>query len=327
MQVKAWLWNEPTEPSNLQLAHREIPAPHPGEVLIENKAIALNPVDWKLVRSKTNGWQPGHIPGVDAAGTVVACGEHTNIPIGTRVAVHHDLTKDGTFATHTVVAAKALLKIPDSVSFASAATIPCPGLTAWQAISKVPVIAERDIVITGGASATGTWLVQLAVQRGYRVWTTASRQHHSQLLELGAEGVFDYHDPNWLDALQQALEGRRLYAAIDNIGSQHARTLAPLISYNGHLVCIAGRLPEPPLPAFSTVISLHEVALGAIYQHGHDQDWAALRHAGAELLNGIASGSLRTPEITSFSFDRLAEALATLQAGKQHGKLITELSH
>jgi NADPH:quinone reductase-like Zn-dependent oxidoreductase len=325
MQVKAWLWNEPTEPSNLQLTDREIPAPQPGEVLVENRAIALNPVDWKLVRSKTNGWQPGHIPGVDAAGIVIACGEHTNFPTGTRVAFHHDLTKDGTFATHTVVAAKALLKIPDTVSFATAATVPCPGLTAWQAISKIPVIPERDILIIGGASATGTWLVQLAVQRGYRVWTTASRRHHGTLLELGAEGVFDYHDPNWNDALLQALEGRRLYAAIDNIGSQHARTLAPLIGYNGHLVCIAGRLPEPPLPAFSTVISLHEVALGAIYQHGRDADWAALRHSGAQLLNGIADRSMKPPQIQNFSFDHLADALATLHAGKQQGKLIAEV--
>jgi NADPH:quinone reductase len=327
VQTKAWVWMEPSEPSALQLTQRDLPAPQPGEVLIENKAIALNPVDWKLVRSKTSGWQPGHIPGVDAAGIVVAHGEHTQIPLGTRVAFHHDMTKDGTFATHTIVAAKALLNIPDNVSFASAATVPCPGLTAWQAISKFPDAPERDILIIGGASATGTWLVQIAAKRGYRVWSTASRQHHGRVLELGAEAVFDYHDPNWHDALQQALEGRRLYAAIDNIGAQHASTLAPLINYKGHLVCIAGRLKEPPLPAFTTVISLHEIALGAIYQHGRDNDWATLHQSGAELLNAIADGTMSTPQIASFSFDQLPEALAALHQGRQQGKLIAELNN
>jgi hypothetical protein len=73
------------------------------------------------------------------------------------------------------------------------------------------------------------------------------------------------------------------------------------------------------------VISLHEIALGAIYQHGRDPDWIALRQCGAELLNGIADGTSKTPEIAGFRFDRLAEALAELQAGKQQGKLVAEL--
>ena len=41
MHVTAWVWNEPTEPANLQLTTRDIPDPQPGEVLVENKAVAL----------------------------------------------------------------------------------------------------------------------------------------------------------------------------------------------------------------------------------------------------------------------------------------------
>ena len=325
MKVKAWVWNEACEPVALSLVEQEIAAPQPGEVVIENKAVPLNPVDWKLVRSKTNGWQPGHIPGVDGAGVVVACGEHTNVPLGTRVAFHHDLNRNGSFATHTVVAARALLRLPDAVSFVDAATMPCPGLTGWQSVNKFPVVADRDVLIVGGASATGTYMIQLAVARGYRVWTTASGKNHARLLDLGAEGVFDYHDPEWREALMRGLDGWLLYAAIDNVGAKHAETLAPLINYNGHLVSICGRVAAPPLPAFTTVISLHEIALGAIHQYGRDHDWATLRESAAEILNGLASGTMKTPEIKSFEFERLNEALEALRKGTQEGKLVTEL--
>ena len=80
-----------------------------------------------------------------------------------------------------------------------------------------------------------------------------------------------------------------------------------------------------PLPAFTTVISLHEIALGAIYQYGRDHDWATIRQAGAEMLNGLADGTMQTPKIESFSFNKLNEALEALRDGRQEGKLVTEL--
>lgn len=325
MEIKAWVWTGNTEPSGLQQTQRQISGPQPDEVLVENQAVALNPVDWKLLQSTNTGWPLGHIPGVDAAGIVLAAGANANVLVGTRVAYHHDLRRDGTYATHTVVAAKALLKVPDAVSFTSAAAVPCPGLTAWQALAKVPEAPGRDVLIIGGGSATGTYLTQLAIQRGYRVWTTASTKHRESLLKAGVAGIFDYRDTGWRDALLRDLEGRRLYAAVDNIGEQHAKSLVPLIGYNGHLVCIMGRLNSPAVPPFSTVISLHEVALGAIYQYGREENWEELRRSGAQLLNGIARGTMKTPAIATFQFDQLPDALAALKAGKQPGKLIAEL--
>jgi NADPH:quinone reductase-like Zn-dependent oxidoreductase len=325
MKITAWTWNEQPEPSALVLKQQELPDPEPDEVLVANKAVALNPVDWKVLRSTTLGWKPGHIPGVDASGVVVSCGANVKIPIGTRVAYHQNLQSNGSFATHTLVATKALLQLPDSVSFSSSAAVPCPGLTAWQALAKFPDSPERDVLVIGGGSATGTYLIQLALKRNYRVWTTASSRHHDALLKAGVAGVFDYRDASWHSKLSSALEGRALYAAIDNIGEASARALAPLIGYNGHLVCIAGRLNTPALPAFTTVISLHEVALGAIYQHGADVNWEIFRASGNELLSLIGSGDMRPPQIVKFQFDRLSDALAALKSGTQQGKLIAEL--
>ncbi|WP_373695287.1 alcohol dehydrogenase catalytic domain-containing protein [Edaphobacter paludis] len=60
-------------------------------------------MDWKVLSGQLPGWKPGHTPGVDAAGVVVAAGEEASIAVGTRVAYHCDLQRPGSFAAHTVV--------------------------------------------------------------------------------------------------------------------------------------------------------------------------------------------------------------------------------
>ncbi|MFT4111278.1 zinc-binding dehydrogenase [Silvibacterium sp.] len=325
MDMKTWAWQGAPEPTDLKLIKKQLPSPKGEDVLIANKAVALNPVDWKALVWKALGWQPGHVPGVDGAGVAVACGPDARVPIGTRVAYHQDLQRDGSFATHTLVAAKALHPVPEEVSFLDTATVPCPGLTAWHAVNKIPVADGADLLIIGGGAAVGTFLVQLALKRGYRVWTTASPKHHAALFQSGVAGVFDYRTPAWQDELLKALKGERLYAAIDTVNEAHARSLAPLIGYNGHLVCIQDRLNTPAAPAFSTVISQHEVALGAIYRHGAGRDWEELHKASAELLRGIASGTMKAPAVSTIRFDELPHALATLKSGGQSGKLIAEL--
>ncbi len=324
MEIQAWVWEGDPNPAGLILVQKEVPIPRGDQVFVANRAVALNPVDWKAFTWAALGWQLGHTPGVDAAGVVVACGPDAEIPIGARVAYHQDLQCDGSFASHTLVAAKALLSVPEAVSFIEAATVPCPGLTAWQATMKVPTAEDRDVLVIGGGAAVGVFLVQLAMKRGFRVWTTASPKHHAALLESGVAGVFDYHNPRWQEDLLLALRGERLFAVFDTVNETHARSLASLIGYNGHLVCIQDRLNAPAVPAFSTVISQHEVALGAIYRHGAKRDWEELHKAGTRILCDIASGTMKVPAVTTFSFGELSDALANLKAGRQQGKLITE---
>lgn len=325
MKRIGWAWNGSADPAALQRTEQSLADLAADDVLVENRAVALNPVDWKVIGSTTLGWQPGHIPGVDAAGVVVASGSGAQVSEGMRVMYHQDLMRDGSFATHTAVTAKALHLLPNSISFAEAATIPCPGLTVSQALAKVPDAPGRDVLVIGGGAATGTFLVQLAAQRDFRVWTTASPEHRAALLELGAFGVLDYHAEDWREALEKALEGRRLYAAFDTIGEEYARSLVPLIGYNGHLVCIQGRVNTPVMPAFSTVVSQHEVALGAIYRYGAREDWEQLHRLGAALLTQIAAGKLKTPPRTAFRFAELPQALAGLKSGSLRGKLVAEL--
>ncbi|OQR28478.1 alcohol dehydrogenase [Pseudomonas sp. T] len=321
----AWTWTPGAGLDGLILARLPVPTPGPDEVLVANTAIALNPVDWKMIEWGRDDWQQGQVPGVDGVGIVIAVGSEVNLRAGARVAYHQALTRGGSFAEYTLLRARAVYPVPDSLDDATAASLPCPGLTAWQALDKLPACNNRDVLVTGAGGAVGYLLAQLALQRGLRVWVTASAKRREHLLQLGVAGVFDYRDGQWTQHLLEALGPRRLHGIFDTVSGNHAASLAPLLGYNGHLVCIQDRQEGAPLPAFSTAISLHEVALNSIHAHGETFDWQEL-HAGAEqLMQGVANGQLQAPAKQFFDFTELPEALHRLKSGAGSGKWISRL--
>lgn len=319
----AWTWTPGAGLDGLRLSRLPVPAPGQDEVLLANTAIALNPVDWKMIDWGRGDWQQGQVTGVDGVGIVIAVGSDVNLRVGARVAYHQALARGGSFAEYTVLRARAVYPVPDSLDDATAASLPCPGLTAWQALEKLPACTNRDVLVTGAGGAVGYLLAQLALQRGLRVWVTASAKHREHLLQLGVAGVFDYRDGQWTRQLLEVLGPRRLHGIFDTVSGNHAASLAPLLGYNGHLVCIQDRLESAPLPAFSTAISLHEVALNSIHAHGDTLDWQVLHAAAAHLLQGVADGQLQAPVRQFFDFTELPEALRRLKSGEGNGKWIS----
>lgn len=319
---QVWAWPGKGEPQSLRLEMRPRPVPAPGEVLVANRAVGLNPVDWKMIEWGHVAWSPGHVPGVDGVGVVVATGAGIRLPIGLRVAYHQSLACNGSFAELTCIDGRSILPIPGGVENVVAAALPCPGLTAWQALRKVPRRTNRDVLVTGAGGAVGFILAQLAVCNGWRVWVTAAPTHRGALLALGITDVFDYRDPEWKNKLSESLGPRRLYAIFDTVSGEHAQSLASMLSYNGHLVCIQDRIEENPVPAFTTAISLHEVALNSVYLNATDEDWREWRSAGAELFQMLEIGGLQLPPIETCSFDALPLALTELQSGAHKGKLV-----
>lgn len=321
----AWSWTPGAGLDGLTLTRLPLPTPGADEVLVANTAIALNPVDWKMIDWGREDWQQGQVPGVDGVGIVIAAGSDVNLRAGARVAYHQALPRGGSFAEYTLLRARAVYPLPDALDDATAASLPCPGLTAWQALAKLPACSNRDVLVTGAGGAVGYLLAQLALQRGLRVWVTASAKHREHLRQLGVAGVFDYRDGQWSQQLLEVLGPRRLHGIFDTVSGNHAASLAPLLGYNGHLVCIQDRQESAPLPAFSTAISLHEVALNSIHAHGETLDWQEL-HAGAEhLMHGVANGQLQAPAKQFFDFAELPQALHRLKSGEGSGKWISRL--
>ena len=86
---RAFTWQGSADPAALQMTECAVPQPQADDVLVRNVAIGLNPVDWKVLGGSLVNWQPGHVPGVDGAGVVVAVGRAVPAEwIGQRVAYH-----------------------------------------------------------------------------------------------------------------------------------------------------------------------------------------------------------------------------------------------
>lgn len=323
---RVWAWYKAGEPEELRREERPLPQPAPGEVLIANRAIGLNPVDWKMIASGNPAWVPGRVPGVDGAGHIVAVGSGVYLPPGLRVAYHQSLARDGSFAEFTVVDSRSVIPVPDCVTDTIAAAVPCPALTAWQALGKIPPRGDAcDLLVVGAGGTVGLFLAQLAIQQGWRVWVTASHKHHHKLLSLGVSGVFDYRVDNWRQQLQDVLGPRRLKVIFDTVSGEHAASLTPMIGYNGHLVCIQDRLDVNPVVPFSTAVSLHEVALNSIYAHATDGDWHVWRSSGAALFCMLSRGNLNIPTIEIFDFSALPTALSRIKQKSNSGKSVVLL--
>ena len=310
---KIWICKSNDHSLSLKLESAAIPPLSVDDVLVRNMAIGLNPVDWKVL-----GMKVGAVPGVDGAGIVVATG--TNVPasfIGQRVAYHQDLHRAGSFAEYTPVKARALLRIPETMNYVTAASIPCPALTAWQALDKIPIKTGRALLISGAGGSVGHYLTQLAVSRGFVVSVLAHPRHRDNLIALGAHHFFDKQQLTEL-----LTQTPNFYAVIDSVNPENAFALATLVQANGHLVAIQGRSDQWPTQPFSRAISLHEVALGALHQYGNDADWLELTEAGNALMQSVASGQLKAEHTHIADFSALAHQLDALKNRNFTGKLI-----
>ncbi|WP_205297458.1 alcohol dehydrogenase catalytic domain-containing protein [Candidatus Pantoea multigeneris] len=311
-QWRGWQWQGGDSARDLQDSVMTAQPLQPGDVLVRNAAIGLNPVDWKVLES-----QVGLVPGVDGAGTVVAVASDVDPAwLGARVAYHQSLRRNGSFAEYTPVAAQVLMRVPEAMDFASAAAFPCPALTAWQAITKLPLLPGAEVLIAGAGGSVGHFLVQLAHVRGFVVTTLSHPRHWDRLKALGAKRCVEDTEHN---------AEPRYFAAIDAVGPQHAASLADALLANGHLVCIQGRVEQWPCSPFGRAISLHEVALGALHTYGSAQQWQALTRQGEQLLAQLADGRLQSETLLQFPYEQLPRELQALQYRNFSGKQIIVL--
>lgn len=150
----------PSVPGRLALKPVDRPSLLPSEALIKVAAISLNRGEVRRAQSATAGWQPGW----DLAGTIeTAAADKSGFPAGTRVV---GFVPSGAWAEFVAVPTDAIAALPDSVSFADAATLPVAGLTALLGIEKGGLLLGKSVLITGASGGVGYFAVQLARQAG-----------------------------------------------------------------------------------------------------------------------------------------------------------------
>ncbi|KAJ9357617.1 hypothetical protein DTO280E4_3319 [Paecilomyces variotii] len=180
----------------------------PDAVLIHTAALALNPVDTKMLHGFA---YPGAILGFDFAGTVAAVGSAVTRPLqpGDRVcgsadSMNRQRPSGGAFAKYTSCPASLVVKIPADMPFTDAAglgtSLASAGLALFHSL-KLPASLEYPadrpiyVLINGGSTATGTMAIQLLRGCNLRPIVTCSPDHVELVTSYGAEKAFNYHSP------------------------------------------------------------------------------------------------------------------------------------
>lgn len=301
---------QPTNKYSLCLIQKPLRKLQNGEVLIQNIAIGLNPVDYKVLPYLAQG----QIIGVDGVGIAIAS-KNPLIRLGQRYAYHASLEQDGSFATYTITQGRALIALDYAMPDEVAASLPCPALTSLQAIDKIPSASNKNVLIYGAGGAVGKILVSLLILQGAKVWAVASPKHHQVLYKQGVIQCLDYTESTH----------EKFYAIFDTIGK--ACDLLQSLKYYGHIISIADRVERNPTKAFSTCPSFHEIALGAIYQYGSDEDFTRLQRNGAYLFDSVLKGEILLPPIKVIGFDEIPQALIQLQNNTQGVKFVANISN
>lgn len=212
--------------------------PGEGEIVVRNRAVAINPVDWAIARlpfigPRVTPWlKPPAVLGEDLAGEVAQVGPGvTRFKVGDRVVAfaaggneNRNRACEGAFQTHVVVLAHMASPIPDGLSFEQASVLPLGLSTAACGLFQKDFLAlqhpsadarptGKTLLVWGGATSVGCNAIQLAVNAGYEVFTTASPHNADYLRSLGAGQVFDYHRPDVVAQILAALKGRTLAGA------------------------------------------------------------------------------------------------------------------
>nr|UBX54523.1 oxidoreductase [Aspergillus sp.] len=183
----------------------DIPVPRPGSLLVRVHAVALNPRDAKIVDYSN---APGSLGGCDFAGTVAKLGEGvTRFKEGDRVLAvtfgsdPFDKTK-GAFAEFALAEEDICCHIPNTFSFTQACSIGLSLATAGLALFQAPGLelamgggTGEPVLVSGGATATGTMATQLLKMAGYTPIVTCSPANNALCESYGAAACFDYRSP------------------------------------------------------------------------------------------------------------------------------------
>jgi len=231
------------------LVDLELPTPEPGprDLLVEVKAVSVNPADVKRRRFEDPAEGSGlRVLGYDAAGVVVAVGsEVTLFKQGDEVFYAGAMDRLGTNAQLHLVDERIVGTKPRSLSFAEAAAMPLTSITAWEILfdrMKLPQGREASsgtLLVLNGAGGVGSMMIQMARQlTGLTVIATASRPETEQWVrKLGAMHVADHRKPIDQAIREIGFEGVDYLAAITSTpgtGPILARALNP----QGHITFI-----------------------------------------------------------------------------------------
>lgn len=309
------------------------------DILVEVKAISVNPVDYKIRQSRPASEGEYAVIGWDAAGIVTAVGDEVSLfSVGDKVYYSGDLTRSGSNAEYQLVDERVVGHMPASLSFAEAAALPLTTITAWEMLFErlqVPVsdgssgesAYDVSVLVVGAAGGVGSILTQLLKTRtSATIIGTASRDESVQWLkDLGADHVINHRNPLF-DELQQTGISEVDYVISLNNTDEHYEEIIKCLKPQGKLGLIDDPKSLDANPLKTKSLSLHWEFMFTRSMF-HTSDMMKQHHLLTEVAKMIDAGKIKTTvayHLGTITAEHLRSAHQMLENQQAHGKIVLE---
>jgi NADPH:quinone reductase-like Zn-dependent oxidoreductase len=288
----------------------ERPKPKSDEILVRNRAVAVNPVDWKIRDGlgEVFGLKLPIVLGCEIAGTIEEVGgDVRDFSPGDQVYGYVSLQRNGGYAEYTIAKPDEIAPIPENLDFDNAAAVPVGALTSWQAIFDAANLqAGQRILITGASGGVGSMAVQLAKGKGAFVIATASSKNENFVRSLGADEFVDY--------TREQIEQRvgEVDVVFDTVGGDTLERSFRTLRRNGFLVSIVTPPSDEKAEKYGVRASMISV----------QPSGKQLR----EINELVAAGKLKTRVATVLPLSEVRKAHELSKSGRTSGKIILHLS-
>jgi len=330
------------------------PEPRPRDLVVQVKAVSVNPVDAKVRSPKDKIESAPRVLGWDAAGIVDGVGPRATLfKPGDEVYYAGVITRPGCNSEYHAVDERIVGRKPRNLSFEEAAALPLTTITAWEAlfdrmaiplavlepdstgevnVGVSPTVASafrrtsgHSLLIVGGAGGVGSIAIQLAKHlAGMRVIATASRPESADWCRtLGADDVIDHHRP-FAEEFKRVGLDEVDYIFCLNSTEQHMQNMADVIKPQGKLCLIVetkGPVNINPFQRKSVAICWELMFTRPMFE---TFDMQAQHDLLSEVAGLVESGTLRTTKRRSFgklNAESLRQAHRAIEKGDTIGKI------
>jgi NADPH:quinone reductase-like Zn-dependent oxidoreductase len=317
-------------PDGLQLTDVPRPTLAVGDVRVEVRAAGINPLDTMVRDGEFKQLIPYDVPfvlGHDLAGIVTEVGSGvTGLAVGDEVYARPRDLRIGAFAEEIAVDAADVALKPTSLSFEEAAAVPLVALAAWQAlVDLAEVRTGQKVLVHAGAGGLGSTVIQLARHLGAYVATTAHTRDLDTVRAHGADLVIDYTAQDFTEVVSG------YDVVLDSLGPDSLEKSLTVLKPGGLAISVVG----PPDPSFARQLGkpllrpvmavLSRKVRRRAKKLGVRYSFFFMRADGArlaELAKLYDDGTLRPVLDRTFGFDDTLEAMAYVEQGKAHGKVV-----
>jgi zinc-binding alcohol dehydrogenase family protein len=315
----------------------ELPAPQATgrDLLVEVRAISVNPVDVKIRRNVAPADGDTKVIGWDAAGVVKAVGpDVTLFKPGDEVWYAGALTRAGTNSELHLVDERIVGHKPNNLDFAQAAALPLTAITAWELLFErlevsrdAGAVHGKSLLVIGAAGGVGSILVQLARQlTGLTIIGTASRPETGEWIkQLGAHHVIDHSKPLNEEIARLGLPPVTYVAAL-NQTDHHWAAIAELVAPQGKVALI-----DDPEAIDVRLLKRKSVSLHWEFMFTRSMFETADLQKQHQLLNDVArlveTGAVKTTLAERFgkiNAANLKRAHALIESNRAKGKIVLE---